>query len=286
MKTTQPVRRLVLPLIVGLLAVVLPAGTAHAAGPRYVALGDSAASGPLVPSPDLSEPGCYRSTKNYPKLVAAQLGVPITDVTCSGADTGDMTNSQGTDFGDVPPQFDALNADTTLVTLQIGGNDAGLVGLAESCLNILPDPLGTSCRDTNTAGGRDVYGERVAGVGPKVAAVLDGIHQRAPNARVFVVGYTTYLRPNGCYPRVQVWAKDANYIQAKIDQLNQVLATAAAGHGATYVDIRTPGVGKDVCASSSVRWVEPFIPGNVAAPLHPNATGMVGMAAVVRAAVS
>ena len=186
----------------------------------------------------------------------------------------------------MPPQFDALGADTSVVTLQIGGNDAGLVGLAESCLNVLPPPFGTSCAAENTAGGGDVYGERVAAVGPRVPAVLDGIHARAPGARVFVVGYTTYLPPNGCYPRVQVWGPDANYIQAKIDQLNQVLADAAATHGASYVDIRTPGIGHDVCKSSSVRWTEPFIPGNIAAPLHPNANGMRGMAAVVAAAMS
>lgn len=274
-----------LTLLISLIATVLVTGTAQAAAPRYVALGDSAASGPAITPIDLSSPGCYRSQRNWPKLAASALGVPITDVTCSGADTGDMTASQGTDFGDVPPQFNALTTDTTLVTLQIGGNDAGLVGLAESCLNILPEPFGDSCADENLAGGGDVYGARVAAVGPKVAAVLDGIHQRSPNARVYVVGYTTYLPPNGCYPRVQVWARDANYIQAKVDQLNQVLANTAAAHGATYVDIRTPGIGKDVCKSSSVRWVEPFIPGNVAAPLHPNATGMAGMAAVVAATI-
>jgi lysophospholipase L1-like esterase len=283
MKTSRLVP---LSLLIGLVATTALAGTAHAAAARYVALGDSAASGPLIPLPDLSAPGCFRSTNNYPKLAAAQLGVPITDVTCSGADTTDMTNSQDTDFGAVPPQLDALNTDTTLVTLQIGGNDAGLVGLAESCLNLLPEPFGTSCADTNTAGGGDVYGERVTAVRPKVAAVLDGIHQRAPGAEVFVVGYTTYLPPNGCYPRVPVWARDANYVQAKIDQLNQVLAEAAAAHDATYVDIRTPGIGKDVCKSRSVRWTEPFIPANIAAPLHPNATGMAGMAAVVAASLA
>jgi lysophospholipase L1-like esterase len=279
--------RTALLVIVSLVATVLVAGTASAAAPRYVALGDSAASGPLITPVDLSSPGCYRSQRNWPKLAAAAVGVPITDVTCSGADTGDMTAAQGTDFGDVPPQFNALTPDTTLVTLQIGGNDAGLVGLAESCLNLLPEILGgSSCKDENTANGGDVYGDRVNGVAPKVAAVLDGIHQRSPNARVFVVGYTTYLPPGGCYPRVQVWPRDADYIQAKIDQLNGVLANAAATHGATYVDIRTPGIGKDVCKSASVRWVEPFIPGNVAAPLHPNATGMAGMAAVVAAAIA
>ncbi|MFI7676949.1 SGNH/GDSL hydrolase family protein [Actinophytocola sp. NPDC049390] len=261
-------------------------GVASAAPSRYVALGDSAASGPLIPLPDLSMPGCFRSTANYPKLAAAQLGLALTDVTCSGADTNDMFNPQETDLGTAPPQLDALTADTSVVTLQIGGNDAGLVGLAESCLNVWPEWLsGDSCKDEYTAGGRDVYGERVAAVRPRVDAVLAAIHERSPNARVFVVGYTTYLPPDGCYPRVQVWPRDANYIQAKIDQLNQVLADASAAGGATYVDIRTPGVGKDVCKSASVRWTEPFIPENVAAPLHPNATGMRGMATVVAAAI-
>ncbi len=279
-------RRLVLLVLPVLLALSVP-GVASAAPPRYVALGDSAASGPLIPLPDLSMPGCFRSTANYPKLTASRLGLAITDVTCSGADTNDMFNPQETDLGTAPPQLDALTADTSVVTLQIGGNDAGLVGLAESCLNVWPEWLsGDSCADEYTAGGRDVYGERVAAVRPKVDAVLAAIHQRSPNARVFVVGYTTYLPRNGCYPRVQVWPRDANYIQAKIDQLNQVLADAAAAGGASYVDIRTPGIGKDVCQSASVRWTEPFIPENVAAPLHPNATGMKGMAVVVAGAMS
>lgn len=276
-------RRFVPAVAVSLLAVLLPTGVASAAAGGYVALGDSAAAGPLIPNPDLSAPGCIRSTANYPKLVARDLGVPITDVTCSGADTVDMTNPQETDLGTVPPQFDALTPDTTLVTLQIGGNDAGLTGLAQSCLNLLPEPFGTSCAKKNTSGGHDVYGERVAAVGPKVAAVLDQIHTRAPAARVLVVGYTFYIRAGGCYPSVQLWGRDATYIQAKVDQLNGVLATEAAAHGASYVDIRTPGVGHDVCTPGSVRWVEPFIPANVAAPLHPNARGMQGMAAVVLA---
>jgi lysophospholipase L1-like esterase len=280
-------RRSVLVVLSVLMVLVAPGAVAAAAdAPRYVALGDSAASGPLIPLPDPSMLGCFRSMSNYPKLVAGRLGVPVTDVTCSGADTGDMASPQETDLGTAAPQLDALTADTTLVTLQIGGNDAGLVGLAESCLNVWPEWLsGSSCADEYTAGGGDVYGTRVAGVRPKVDAVLAEVHRRAPAAEVFVVGYTTYLPANGCYPRVQVWARDANYIQAKIDQLNQVLADSAAANGASYVDIRTPGIGKDVCKSASVRWTEPFIPENVAAPLHPNKNGMIGMAGVVAAAI-
>ena len=287
MTTTRGVRRWALPALLLLLtALIFPGSAAAAATGHYVALGDSAAAGPLIPLPDLSSPGCIRSTSNYPKLAAHRLGLPITDVSCSGATTADLTGSQATPLGSVPPQFNALGPDASLVTVQIGGNDAGLVGLALSCVNLLPDPFGTSCAATNTAGGRDVYGERVAAVAPRIAAVLDGIHQRAPDARVLVVGYTTYLRPGGCWPVVPVWARDANYIQGKVDQLNGVLATAAAQHGASYVDIRTPGIGKDVCASPLTRWVEPLVPANLAAPLHPNATGMVGMAGVLTNAVS
>lgn len=271
---------------VAAVTMVLPPTAAAAGGQQYVALGDSAAAGPLIPLPDLTSPGCLRSTTNYPKLAAARLGVPIRDVTCSGAVTADMTAPQDTGLGTVPPQFDALGPETTLVTVQIGGNDAGLVGLALSCVNLLPPPLGTSCAATNTTGGRDVYGERIAAVAPRIAAVLDGIHARAPNARVFIVGYTTYLPPNGCYPLVPLWAPDANYIQAKVDQLNQVFVDAARTHGATYVDIRTPGIGHDVCAPPLQRWVEPLIPTSLAAPLHPNATGMAGMARVLVGAVS
>lgn len=284
--TARVVRRFGVPALFLLISALVFPVSAGAAGGRYVALGDSAAAGPLIPLPDLSSPGCLRSTTNYPKLTARRLGLPITDVTCSGATTGDMTNSQSTEFGSVPPQLNALGPDATMVTLQIGGNDAGLVGLATSCINLLPEPFGTSCAARNTAGGRDIYGERVAAVAPRVAAVLAEIHRRAPNAKVFVVGYTTYLRPNGCYPAVPLWARDANYIQAKVDQLNSVLATAAAQGGASYVDIRTPGIGKDVCAAPLIRWVEPLVPANVAAPLHPNATGMIGMAAVLTTAVS
>ena len=123
------------------------------------------------------------------------------------------------------------------------------------------EPFGDSCAEENTAGGRDVYGERVAAAGPKVAAVLDGIHARSPNARVFVVGYTHYIRHNGCYPRVQVWGKDANYVQAKVDQLNQVLADAAAAARCDLCGHPHPGHRPRRVQVGSVRWVEPFIPG-------------------------
>ena len=64
-----------------------------------------------------------------------------------------------------------------------------------------------------------------------------------------------------------------------------MLAQQAAATGAVYVDTYGPSIGRDACRSATTRWVEPLVPANPAAPVHPNARGMDGIAAVVRAAI-
>ena len=251
------------------MGVVAP--PASAAGEKYVALGDSMASGPLIP--DITgNVGCGRSTHNYAHDLAAQRGAELTDVTCSGAETKHMTESQslsvaGVPTGTAPPQFDALSADTTLVTLTIGGNDAGLVGIAENCVNL--DPTATPCKDRYTEGGVDQVAQRVDAIAPQVAAVLDGIHQRSPQARVLVTGYGLYIKPGGCWPAQPVLAVDADYLQGNVDRMNRVIAAQASAHGAEYVDVATPSAGHDACQSAGSKWIEGYVPLNPARPAPP-----------------
>ena len=54
--------------------------------------------------------------------------------------------------------------------------------------------------------------------------------------------------------------------------------------GARYVDDYTPSIGFNACKSASVRWVEPLVPANAAAPFHPNARGEAGVSTSVTAA--
>jgi lysophospholipase L1-like esterase len=260
------------------------AAPASAAGEKYVALGDSMASGPLIP--DITgNVGCGRSTHNYAHELAARLGVAeLRDVTCSGAETRHMTEPQplsvaGVSTGTAPPQFDALRSDTTLVTLTIGGNDAGLVGIAESCVNL--DPTATPCKSKYTAGGVDQVAQRVDAAGPRIAAVLDGIHQRSPQARVLVTGYGLYVKRHGCWPVQPVLPVDADYLQGNVDRLNGVIAAQASAHGAEYVDVETPSAGHDSCQSASTRWIEGYVPLNPAAPLHPNQRGEENYARII-----
>jgi hypothetical protein len=103
-----------------------PSGGTHgakAAGPatmtgRYVALGDSFTSAPLVPDQGGLPLGCLRSDQDYPSLVAAALHPSsFADVSCYGAATTAMTGAQKTLNATNPPQLNAVGPDDTLVTV-------------------------------------------------------------------------------------------------------------------------------------------------------------------------
>jgi hypothetical protein len=65
-----------------------------------------------------------------------------------------------------------------------------------------------------------------------------------------------------------------------------MLASRAGLAGVGFIDTYGPSEGHSACASPSTRWVEPLVPANLAAPVHPNARGMAGIAAVVGPVVS
>jgi len=208
------------------MAAVL-AGSAEAAE-RFTALGDSYAAGPLIPTP-LAPLGCLKSSNNYGRIAQRTLAFPeYRDATCSGARTDHMTTTQNVSPGPNPPQFDSLSAETGLVTLSIGGNDIGFSELAQNCVSVLP--FGSPCRDRYTRGG-DQISARIAATAPKVAAVLQGIHARSPDARTLLVNYSAIFphEGGGCWPRMPVTPNDVRWLRSKQIELNDMLAAQAAG---------------------------------------------------------
>jgi lysophospholipase L1-like esterase len=277
----RPATVLLLALAALALAAVLAAGARAA---NYVALGDSYAAGPLIPNPVLPL-GCLKSDHNYPHLAAPGIGLSLRDVSCSGATTADMTNPQNVEpDGPNPPQLNALEASTKVVSLTIGGNDIGFSEVIESCSTL--NPFSHPCLDKYDSSGVDQLKARIEATAPKVAAVLQGIHSRAPEARVFVVNYAAILPETGygCWPQMPLGFQDVPYLRSTEKRLNSMLATQAAANGATLVDWYTASIGHDACKSSSTRWVEPLVPTNPAAPVHPNAAGMQGGANALLAA--
>ncbi len=255
---------------------------------HYVALGDSYASGPGLPEQRTDPIGCQRSTHNYPALLAQTLGIrDYTDVSCGGARTDDMTAPQPVRPGPNPAQFDALRPDTDLVTLSIGGNDINIGGLWLTCARLgATDPSGDPCKRQATAGGTDLYAQRIAAAARKVAQALESIRQRSPRATVLLVGYLRILPPTtGCYPAFPVARGDVPYVDEVERQLTAMLAAQAGKHGAVFVDSYAGSLGHDACQRSGAKWVEGTTPASAAAPDHPNLTGMRQVAGFALAAL-
>jgi lysophospholipase L1-like esterase len=279
------IRRPALVLLLALATLAL--AFAFAAGARaanYVALGDSYAAGPLIPNPVLPL-GCLKSDHNYPHLAAPGIGLTLRDASCSGATTVDMTNPQNVEpDGPNPPQFNSLDANTTVVSLTIGGNDIGFSEVAESCITL--NPFSHPCLDKYDAGGVDQLKARIEATAPKVAAVLAGIKSRSPSAKIYLVNYPAIFPETGlgCWPQMPIGFQDVPYLRSTEQRLDSMLANQAAAAGATLVNWYNASIGHDACKGSSTRWVEPLVPGELAAPIHPNRAGMQGGANALLAA--
>ncbi|MDN4173339.1 SGNH/GDSL hydrolase family protein [Nocardioides sp. SOB77] len=230
---------------------------------RYVALGDSFTAAPYVPQTNEADP-CLRSTGNYPSVLARALDggdhqVRLTDVSCSGARTSDLTGSQQVRGDAVPPQLDALDEDTDLVTLSIGGNDQALFStMVYGCIELAQaDPTGAPCTErAGTLGG----GAALEDLVERIRGNLDGIYaeiaDRAPDARVISVGYPDIFPPRGtpaCQERLPLALGDFDLTHDLLAALDEAMRDAAADAGVDFLDVRALSEGHDICSADP--WV-------------------------------
>ncbi|MBO0767975.1 MAG: SGNH/GDSL hydrolase family protein [Solirubrobacterales bacterium] len=257
---------------------------AGAAPQNYVSLGDSYTSASGVLPPAAGAPlDCTQSAVNYPHLTAKALGLALTDRSCGGATTADMTTKQ---FPDQQPQFNALSDSTNVVTIGIGGNDNNtfLDSLLDCGSTDLADGLNIGAPCKATYGNK--FADNIAKDEPVLQSAFAQIHTQAPNAKVFVVGYPDILPQSGnCWPFMPLTTGDTAYLNGVEQDLNSSLKQAAAANGDTYVDTYTPSIGHDACQPESNRWVEQPVPDSVAAPVHPNTKGEAADAQAVEAAL-
>lgn len=246
---------------------------------RYVALGDSFTAAPLVPNTDLAG-GCFRSDSNYPALVAERLDVDrLVDVSCSGAETANLTEPQQTvQDATVPPQLDVLGPRTDLVTIGIGGNDFELFStLVATCARLRSeDPDGSPCADELESQGIDLVAtaRRVSG---RVTSALREIKDRAPKAEVVLVGYPRLTPPRGSCEDLGFAENDNAFGERVSRALNSALARAARRTGVEFIDMYAASEGHDVCSDEA--WVNGrrTVRGEALA-FHPLAEGMEAVA--------
>ena len=281
-------------VVLALTAALLLAGCGHEGDGRhvtrdpdapaqYVALGDSYTSAPGVPH--ITDPRCYRSTRNYPSLVADELDLTLTDVSCGGAATTAFIEEQQTPNGTVPPQFEALTDQTELVTVGIGGNDYGLFGeLLAACLGLEGD--GSPCRDRMNEGGSDKVLDTIDVIQGRLVDALEGVKKRAPNAEVVLVGYPQLAPERVRCEALPLSPGDYGYFHEVFVALGAATEQAAEDADVRYADVLTASEGHDICAGEDA-WINGNSedPARPASPMHPFAEEQEAVADLVVAAV-
>lgn len=227
------------------------APSASAAAVNYVALGDSYSSGLGAGSYDSASGSCKRSNNAYPKLWAnANSPASFRFVACSGATTSSVMSGQ----------LGSLGSDTTLVTITVGGNDAGFASVMETCV------LGSNTTCVNAVDNAKTFMQtQLPG---RLDSLYGAIRAKAPSARVVVLDYPRL------YKIVDLCAGLSNTkrtaLNGAADLLDTVIASAAGRAGFTLSGVRDEFMGHELCSGHD--WLN-----SVTIPIdnsyHPTALG-------------
>jgi lysophospholipase L1-like esterase len=239
---------LTLGLATGITGTGIPANAASSV--RYVALGDSYSSGVGAGSESGS---CDQSPNAYgPRWASANSPVSFTFVACSGATTSTVISSQ----------LSSLSTSTTLVSITIGGNDAGFSSIMETC--ILEST--SSCESAVTQA--EQYANNT--LPGNLSTLFADIKTDAPNAKVVVLDYPDFydLSVPVC---IGLSSGDHQALDNGINDMDGVIATAADNAGFYFADVRTHFSGHELCDSAG--WLNSINIFDIHTSYHPTATG-------------
>lgn len=242
------------------------------------ALGSSFAAGPTIePVVDVA---AMRSSRNYPHLLAAALGAHLVDLTVSGATTANILHTpQQTQTGaEFAPQLAGLPEHADLVTVTAGGNDLRFIGsmLAVAWSSHDPDgPVAQMLAQGQPAGVPVVTEADVRAAAQGLAAIVAGVRERAPQARVLLVDYLTVVTPQTPTGDGSPFtaAELAGFLLVQ-DALVRVYEETAVSSGAELVAVSA--ISTDHGLGSTSPWVSGFRAdlATTAGSFHPNADGM------------
>lgn len=247
-------------LLLGTVLALTGAASAQAAQSAaavdYVALGDSYSSGLGAGAYDSASGDCKRTARAYPALwAAAHSPSTFAFTACSGARTGDVTAGQ----------LGPLGASTDLVSITIGGNDAGFSDVMTTCV------LQSEATCLNrVAQARAFVDSTLPG---NLDRVYTAIRSKAPSARVVVLGYPRFYQLSGtCIAGLT--EKERAAINGASDYLNAATAKRAADHGYTFAEVAGAFRGHEICSGSS--WLHSVNLLNISESYHPTAAGQSG----------
>lgn len=237
---------------VPLAAVLSLVFAGSAAAERYVALGDSYSSG--TGTRTYFDSTCQRSVYAYPYLLSQQrANTQLVFAACSGATTSSVLNSQ----------VGNLTSATGIVTITVGGNDAGFSSVITECAK----PSWASSCDARVADAQAFIRNTLPG---RLNNVYSQIKSRSPGARVVVLGYPRLFMGVDCNAGTWFSSNDMTILNQTADLLNSVTSGRAAAYGLTFKNPTSAFTGHAIC--SSTEWLN-GLSNPVGESYHPNRTG-------------
>ncbi|OOC52910.1 MULTISPECIES: SGNH/GDSL hydrolase family protein [Nocardiopsis] len=261
---------------------------------NYVALGDSYSSGDGAGDydPATAEPGgCWRSEHAYPRVLAEEFDFAgaLAFYACSSHKASEMVDQLGTSES----QIDRVTPGTSLVTLGIGGNDLGFIPVLRTCMVRMPLLESGVCVEQE----KEIE-KRMEALEKTLTEVLGEIRDRAPDARVLVLGYPRLFPedPPGMY--YTLTKSDQLWLNGLTQRFNELLRDVAyrvdgdvygsRGTGSVeYVSTFTALTGHEVSAEDA--WLNGIVLGPLGeglsverASFHPTAQGQMSIAERVR----
>jgi lysophospholipase L1-like esterase len=233
-------------------AALVLAVPAQAAGVHYVALGDSYSSGVGAGTEIASSGSCRRTTGAYPELwAAAHAPASYVSVACSGATTTSVINTQ----------LSALSSQTTLVSITVGGNDLGFADIMTTCVIFGTTQCVNSVNAAMTRAQNELPG--------LLNAVYSGISQRAPNARVVVLGYPVFYQLGTFCIGLSETSRAK--INEGINLIDNITKNVAQQHGFVFADVRSIFTGHEICSGD--KWIHAVNWTDISVSYHPNLNG-------------
>ena len=272
---------------------------------RYVAMGDSYSSGEgawdyeegtdfddrddLWPFNDDEEDHnrCHRSSNAYSQVLGHDNDFEggTSFVACSGSVGSDLDDANHKET-DEDPQLDVLGPDVSLVTMSLGGNDLGFADVVKDC--VINGEGGVGFIDTC----QEIHDQRIDEVLPELRDQLveryRQIKEKAPNARVIIVGYPQLFvdNPSDSYGNL-LFAEDQAWMNEKAADLNAMLREAAREAGVEFVDpteaFRQHGIGSDEPWLNDLDFGGPGMMVTDPSSFHPNGAGHAALAQLIQA---
>ena len=239
--------------------------------PRYVAMGSSYASGINIgPVAQDTPKRCGRTVNNYSHLLAERAHLDLVDVSCSGATTEHILSN----WNELPPQLDAVAADTRLVTVTIGGNDVNYVRdlMRAVCTNRGAATSSASCPPLVAT--TEATWTRLE---ENMRLIARAVHKRAPKSRLVFVEYLRVIPEDRVCASLPLDASQLAQGRATIRRLAALTARVARQEGAYLLPASKLSEGHETCSREP--WAEGY-PAS-AVPWHPTAAGHAAVAAAL-----